>query len=540
VTVAGLAAAFGSGAMTNSIEELEYTDVILAIGTNTTENHPVIGMKVKRAVRQHGTKLIVIDPREIDLVKYADIWLRHKPGTDVAVLNGLMNIIIAEGLYAKEYVADRTEGFDFLKAAVEKYTPEYVEKISGVPAEDLKKAARMYAKANRASILYAMGITQHISGTDNVKSTANLSMLCGNVGIEGGGVNPLRGQNNVQGACDMGGLPDVFPAYQQVANEDARKKFETIWNATLSGKPGLTIVEIMNAAGRGDIKAIYIMGENPLLSDPDLHHVQESLKKLDFLIVQDIFMTETAQLADVVLPSASFAEKDGTFTNTERRVQRIRKVVNPPGEARPDWKIIAGISTQMGYSMNYSSAKEIFEEMAGVTPSYAGITYKRIEKEGIQWPCPTPEHNGTKFLHKDKFSRGRGLFHAIEYIPPAEVTDKEYPFILSTGRVLYHYHTGTMTRRSLGTSELCPESLVELNPADAAKFGISDGQMVKVTSRRGSVKAKTRVTEKSPQGTIFMNFHFAEAAVNLLTNPVLDPIGKIPEYKVCAVKLEAA
>ena len=540
MTVAGLAAAFGSGAMTNSIEELEYTDVILAIGTNTTENHPVIGMKVKRAVRQHGTKLIVIDPREIDLVKYADIWLRQKPGTDVAVLNGLMNIIIAEDLYAKEYVADRTEGFDSLKAAVEKYTPEYVEKISGVPAEDLKKAARMYAKANRASILYAMGITQHISGTDNVKSTANLSMLCGNVGIEGGGVNPLRGQNNVQGACDMGGLPDVFPAYQQVANEDARKKFETVWNATLSGKPGLTIVEIMNAAGRGDIKAIYIMGENPLLSDPDLHHVQESLKKLDFLIVQDIFMTETAQLADVVLPSASFAEKDGTFTNTERRVQRIRKVVNPPGEARPDWKIIAGISTQMGYSMNYSSAKEIFEEMASVTPSYAGITYKRIEKEGIQWPCPTPEHNGTKFLHKDKFSRGRGLFHAIEYIPPAEVTDKEYPFILSTGRVLYHYHTGTMTRRSLGTSELCPESLVELNPADAAKFGISDGQMVKVTSRRGSVKAKTRVTEKSPQGTIFMNFHFAEAAVNLLTNPVLDPIGKIPEYKVCAVKLEAA
>ncbi len=540
MTVAGLAAAFGSGAMTNSIEELEYTDVILAIGTNTTENHPVIGMKVKRAVRQHGTKLIVIDPREIDLVKYADIWLRQKPGTDVAVLNGLMNIIIAEDLYAKEYVADRTEGFDSLKAAVEKYTPEYVEKISGVPAEDLKKAARMYAKANRASILYAMGITQHISGTDNVKSTANLSMLCGNVGIEGGGVNPLRGQNNVQGACDMGGLPDVFPAYQQVANEDARKKFETVWNATLSGKPGLTIVEIMNAAGRGDIKAIYIMGENPLLSDPDLHHVQESLKKLDFLIVQDIFMTETAQLADVVLPSASFAEKDGTFTNTERRVQRIRKVVNPPGETRPDWKIIAGISTQMGYSMNYSSAKEIFEEMAGVTPSYAGITYKRIEKEGIQWPCPTPEHNGTKFLHKDKFSRGRGLFHAIEYIPPAEVTDKEYPFILSTGRVLYHYHTGTMTRRSLGTSELCPESLVELNPADAAKFGISDGQMVKVTSRRGSVKAKTRVTEKSPQGTIFMNFHFAEAAVNLLTNPVLDPIGKIPEYKVCAVKLEAA
>jgi len=538
--VAGLAAAFGSGAMTNSIAELEFTELILATGTNTTENHPVIATKIKRAVRKNGTKLIVIDPREIDLVKYADIWLRQKPGTDVAVFNGLINVIIAEGLYAKEYVTERTEGFDALKAVVAKYTPAYVEKISGVPAENLKKAARMYANANRASIIYAMGLTQHISGTDNVKSTANLSMLCGNIGIEGGGVNPLRGQNNVQGACDMGGLPNVFPAYQQVANEDAKKKFEAAWKSVLSPKPGLTLVEIMNAAGKGNIKALYIMGENPLLSDPDLHHVQESLKKLDILIVQDIFMTETAKVADVVLPSASFAEKDGTFTNTERRVQRIRKVINPPGEAKADWEIIAGISNAMGYPMNYSSANEIFEEIATVTPSYGGITYKRIEKEGIQWPCPTSEHNGTKFLHKDKFTRGLGLFHAVEYIPPSEITDKEYPFILSTGRVLYHYHTGTMTRRSYGPSELCPESLVELNPADADKFDISDGQMIKVTSRRGSVNAKARITEKSPQGTIFMNFHFAEAAVNLLTNPVLDPIGKIPEYKVCAVKLEAA
>ena len=538
--MAGLVVSFGSGAMTNSIDELEYTDLILATGTNTTKNHPVIGMKVKRAVKQHGTKLIVIDPREIDLVKYADIWLRQKPGTDVAVFNGLMNVIIAEGLHAKEYIAERTEGFDALKAAVTKYTPEYVEKISGVPEEDLKKAARLYAKANKASIIYAMGITQHISGTDNVKSTANLAMLCGNIGLEGGGVNPLRGQNNVQGACDMGGLPNVFPAYQQVANKDARKKFETAWGATLSGKPGLTIVEIMNAAGRGDIKAIYIMGENPLISDPDLHHVKKELQKLDLLVVQDIFLTETAALADVVLPSASFAEKDGTFTNTERRVQRIRKVVNAPGEAKPDWEIIAGISTKMGYLMNYSSVKEIFEEIAKVTPSYAGISYERIEKEGIQWPCPTPEHQGTKFLHKEKFSRGLGLFHAIEYIPPAELPDKEYPLILSTGRVLYHYHTGTMTRRAVGPNERCPESLIEIHPADAVKFGVNDGQMVKVTSRRGTVEAKAQITQKSPQGTIFMNFHFAEAAVNLLTNSVLDPIGKIPEYKVCAVKLEAA
>ena len=526
--------------MTNSIDELEFTDLILATGTNTTENHPVIGMKVKRAVRQQGTKLIVIDPREIDLVKYADIWLRQNPGTDVAVFNGLMNVIISENLQDAEYVSKRTEGFEALKAVVEKYTPEYVEKISGVPAEDLKKAARLYAKAKRASIIYAMGLTQHISGTDNVKTVANLSMLCGNVGIEGGGINPLRGQNNVQGACDMGGLPNVFPAYQQVANEEARKNFEKAWKAELSAKPGLTVVEIINAADQGNIKGLYVMGENPLLSDPDLHHAQEALKKLDLLVVQDIFLTETAQLADVVLPSASFAEKDGTFTNTERRVQRIRKVVEAPGEAKPDWEIISKISSKMSYPMNYASAQEIFEEVTKVTPSYAGITYQRLEKEGLQWPCPTPDHQGTRFLHKDRFSRGLGLFHAIEFIPPAELPDKEYPLILSTGRVLYHYHTGTMTMRAKGPIERYPESLVEINPIDADQLGIAEAQRVKVTSRRGAVEAKAQITPKSPQGTIFMNFHFANSPVNMLTNSALDPIGKIPEYKFCAVKLEAA
>ena len=538
--MAGLAATFGSGAMTNSIDEIEFTDLILATGTNTTENHPVIGMKIKRAVRQHGAKLIVIDPREIDLVKYADIWLRQKPGTDVAVFNGLMNVIIAENLYAKEYVAERTEGFEALKAMVERYTPEYVEEISGIPAEDLKKAARMYAQAQRAAILYAMGITQHISGTDNVKSTANLSMLCGNVGIEGGGVNPLRGQNNVQGACDMGGLPNVYPAYQQVASEDVRKKFEAAWGVNLSSKPGLTLMEMMAAAGSGAIKAIYVMGENPLLSDPDLQHVKKELQKLDLMIVQDIFLTETAQLADVVLPVTSFAEKEGTFSNTERRVQRVRKAIEPPGEAKTDWEVICAISNKIGYPMNYSSAKEIFEEVVKVTPSYAGISYERLEKQGIQWPCPTLDHPGTKFLHKDKFSRGLGLFTAIEFIPPSELPDKEYPFLLSTGRVLYHYHTGTMTTRAQGLSERYPESLVEVNPADADKLGITEGAKVKVTSRRGAVEAKASITKKSAPGTIFMNFHFAGTAVNLLTNPALDPVGKIPEYKVCAVKVEAA
>ena len=540
MTVAGLAAAFGSGAMTNSIEEIEFTDVILAMGTNTTENHPVLSSRIKRAVRQRGAKLIVIDPREIDLVKYATLWLRQKPGTDVAVLNGMMNIIITEGIYAKEYVENRTEGFEALKKTVAAYTPKHVEKISGVPAEDLKAAARLYAKANKASILYAMGMTQHITGTDNVKSCANISMLCGKIGIEGGGVNPLRGQNNVQGACDMGALPTVFPAYQPVANDETRAKFEKAWGAALPAKPGKTIVEIMDGAHKGEIKALYIMGENPMISDPDLTHVEASLKHLDLLIVQDIFLTETARLADVVLPSACFAEKDGTFTNTERRVQRVRKAVPAPGQAKADWEIIAGISAKMGYPMNYASAAEIMAEINAVAPSYAGITYERLEKEGIQWPCPNTGHPGTRFLHKDRFSRGRGLFHAIEYIPPAEQTDDEYPIILSTGRVLYHYHTGTMTRLSQGSMERCPESLVEINPRDAEKLGIEDGQTVKVTSRRGTLQAKAKITTRSDRGTIFMNFHFHEAAVNFLTNPALDPIGKIPEYKICAVRVEAA
>jgi predicted molibdopterin-dependent oxidoreductase YjgC len=365
-------------------------------------------------------------------------------------------------------------------------------------------------------------------------------MLCGNVGIEGGGVNPLRGQNNVQGACDMGGLPNVYPAYQQVVSEDAQKKFEAAWGAKLSSKPGLTLMEMMAAAGSGAIKALYIMGENPLLSDPDLQHVKKELQKLDLMIVQDIFLTETAQLADVVLPVTSFAEKEGTFSNTERRVQRVRKAIEPPGEAKTDWEVICAISNKIGYPMNYSSAQEIFEEVVKVTPSYAGISYERLEKQGIQWPCPTPDHPGTKFLHKDKFSRGLGLFTAIEFIPPSELPDKEYPFLLSTGRVLYHYHTGTMTTRAQGLSERYPESLVEVNPVDADKLGIVEGATVKVTSRRGAVEAKASITKKSAPGTIFMNFHFAGTAVNLLTNPALDPVGKIPEYKVCAVKVEAA
>lgn len=538
--MAGLAAAFGSGAMTNSIDELEYTNVMLAIGTNTTENHPVISSKVKRAVRLRGAKLIVADPRKIDLVKYATIWLRQKPGTDVALLNGMMNVIIAEGLYAKEYVDTRTEGFEALKNVVEKFTPKYSEKITGVPAEDIKAAARLYAGAGKAAILYTMGITQHVTGTDNVKSCANLAMLCGYVGIEGGGVDPLRGQNNVQGACDMGALPVVFTGYQPVANDESRAKFEKAWGVTLPPKPGLTIVETLNAAHEGKVKALYVCGENPMLSDPDLTHAKEALNHLDLLVVQDILLSETAQLAHVVLPAACFAEKDGTFSNTERRVQRVRKAVDAPGQAKPDWEIISELSTKMGYPMKYAAPEYIMKEINLLTPSYAGITYGRLEKEGIQWPCPNTDHLGTKFLHKDRFSRGLGLFHAIDYIPPAEVPDAQYPFVMTTGRVLYQYHTGTMSRLSKGITQRCPESLVEINPGDAKKLGIKEGQLTKVSSRRGIVQAKAQVTERVPKGTVFMNFHFKEAAVNLLTNPALDPICKIPEYKACAVKVEAA
>jgi len=538
--VAGLAAAFGSGAMTNSIDEIEFADVILATGTNTTENHPIVGMYVKRAVRKRGAKLIVIEPREIPLVKYSTLFLRQKPGTDVAWINGMMNVIIAEGLYAKEYVEKRTEGFEEVRKVVTKYTPEYVESITGIPAEQLKAAARLYATAPKATILYAMGITQHRTGTDNVKSLANLAMLCGKVGIESSGINPLRGQNNVQGACDMGCLPNVYPAYQNVGADDARAKFENAWGVKLPAKPGLTVIDMSRAADEGTLKALYCMGENMLLSDPDLHHLEKALRKLELFVVQDIFRTETAEFAHVVLPTACFAEKGGTFTNTERRVQRVRKAVEPPGQARTDWEIIADLSTRVGYPMKYAKPREIWTEIRQVTPSYAGITYERIGRQGLQWPCPNTDHPGTKYLHKDRFTRGLGLFTPIDFIPPAEMPDKDYPLYLTTGRVLYQYHTGTMTRRARGCNERYPESLVEIHPNDAAKYGITDGRTVRVASRRGAVEAKASLTERSPEGTVFMSFHFNEARVNLITNPAFDPVCKIPEYKVCACKIEAA
>ena len=451
----------------------------------------------------------------------------------------MMHVIIQENLYDESYVTSRTVGLDDLKKAVEKYTPEYVEGITGIPKEELLGAARLYAGAESASILYAMGITQHITGVDNVKSLANLAMLCGNVGVPGGGVNPLRGQNNVQGACDLGALPNVFSGYQSVSDPAVRERMARAWNVEgLPESPGLTLTEMVMKAGEGKIKALYIIGENPLVSDPDLNHAEKALTNLDFLVVQDIFLSDTAGLADVVLPSASFAEKDGTFTNTERKVQRVRKAIDPPGKARQDWEIICDLSSRMGYPMAYRNSKAIMEEISRVTPSYGGITFSRLEKKDIHWPCPTKEHLGTPRLHVDKFTRGLGLFHPIDYIPPAELPDKAYPLFLTTGRLLYHYHTGTMTMKSEGLNDLVPECFVEISSEDAHNYEIKEGDLLKVSSRRGEIKAKAKISEQAIKGTIFIPFHFAKAAANRLTNAALDPIAKIPELKVCAVKIE--
>jgi formate dehydrogenase alpha subunit len=528
--------------MTNSIAELEEADCLLVTGSNTSESHPVIATRIKRAAVLKNKSLIVIDPRRLRLVRYATVWLRQRPGTDIAVINGLMHVIIREGLEDQAYIDQRTENFAALKEMVARYTPEYVESLSGVPAGDLVKAARLYAAAPKAVIVYAMGITQHTTGTDNVKSVANLAMLCGNVGIRGGGVDPLRGQNNVQGACDMGGLPNVFSGYRPVTEPAHRWKMESVWGVrNLPDWVGMTMTEMMPAIMEGKLKAMYIIGENPVVSEPEAAQAGSPLEHLDFLVVQDIFLTETGKLADVVLPASSFAEKDGTFTNTERRVVRVRQAIPPVGDSRPDWQIICELSRRLGYPMDYASPEEIFEEIRHVTHSYAGITYGRLEAEGgLQWPCPHHDHPGTQYLHKDRFARGKGQFFPIEHREPAELTDEEFPLILTTGRVLYQYHTGTMSRRAPGLVEKAPECRVEIAARDAQTYGIGDRDMVRVSSRRGQLTARALVSTKAFPGTIFIPFHYYEAAVNKLTIAALDPVSKIPEYKVCAVKIEKA
>lgn len=535
--MAGLATVFGSGAMTNSIPEIENHDVIFVIGSNTTETHPIIGLKMKKAVRR-GAELIVADPRKIDLVRFSHLWLQHRPGTDIALLNAIMHVILKKDLIDKKFIEERTEGFESFRESLSKYTPEEGERITGVPKEDIIKAALCYGNAVRPGIYYTMGITQHTHGTENVYSIANLALMTGNLGRESTGVNPLRGQNNVQGATDMGCIPDFYPGYQKIAIPGVRQKFQMVWGVKLPDKTGLTATEMPGAALAGRLKALYIMGENPVMSDPDMNHTIKALKKLDLLIVQDIFMTETAELADVVLPAACFAEKDGTFTNTARMVQRIRKAVDPPGEAKEDSLIITELAGRFGYKMAYDSIEHVFHEAGELWPALAGITYRRLAKSGIQWPCPTLDHPGTPYLFKGGFPRGKAAFTVVGYRPSEELTDEDYPFLLSTGRQLLQYHTGSMTRRIGAINKVSPCAYIEIHPDDANRLSVHEGDTVKVSSKRGSIDVKVLISVRPSKGVVFIPFHYREAAANVLTNTALDPISKIPELKVCAVKIE--
>lgn len=524
--------------MTNSIAEIEDAACIFVIGSNTLSCHPLVARRIIRA-REKGARLIVADPRTIHLSRFADVAVQHRSGTDVALLNGMMHIIIRNGLHAERYIEERTEGFEELRAVVESYTPERVRDITGVGARDLERMSMLYAQNRPGALLYAMGITQHTTGVDNVKSCCNLAMLCGNVGVASGGVNPLRGQNNVQGACDMGGLPNVFPGYQPVTSPQAMEKFSAAWGKTLPGRPGYTITEMVSAMQEGKLKALYVIGENPKLSDPDLNHLGDSLKQLELLVVQDIFLSETAQAAHVVLPAASAAEKDGTFTNTERRCMRINKAIEPVGNALPDWDIISRLSAAMGYEMSYANAEEIFREMAALVPSYGGMSYERLGISGLMWPCPTKDHPGTPYLHKEKFIRGKGQFHAIEHREPAETPDEEYPFFLNTGRMFAHYHTGTMTRVSPHIDVQQPGGYVDIHPLDAERLGVKEGDLLLITSRRGQVEAPARLRSGLQPGTVFIPMHFGENPANVLTSAEAhDPAVKIPEFKVSAVRVE--
>jgi formate dehydrogenase major subunit len=537
--VAGLAASFGSGAMTNDIAGIAAADVILIIGSDTSAAHPVIASQIKQAVRRGTTKLIVLDPKRIAMADYAAIYAAHRPGSDVAVINCLMGEIIRNGWHDAAYIQQRVDGFEELQTEVLQnvYTPEEVARLSGVEADVLRTIAKLFGTAPTAAVFYAMGITQHTTGRDNVWSLANLQMLCGNVGKVGGGVNPLRGQSNVQGACDMGGLPDVYPGYQKVADDAARQRFETAWDCTLGVAPGLTLPEMIDAAAEGSMHALYVMGENPVLSDPDQSHVLQALGNLDLLIVQDIFLSETAQLADVVLPAALFAEKNGHVTNTERRVQRLTKALDPPGAARADWQIIQSIAIAMGAQWHYRHVEEITQELCAVTPQYAGITWQRVGRMGLQWPCPDQTHPGTAILHQERFARGRGRMKAIAFAPPAELPDEDYPLMLTTGRVLQQFHTGTMTRKTQGLNNLAGP-MVMISGTDAEKLGIGNSQVVSVSTRRGSITAPAFVTKRIAPGVVYLPFHYAESPANKLTNPVLDPVAKIPEYKVCAARID--
>lgn len=520
--------------MTNSIKEIPHSKVIFVIGSNATEAHPVIGSKIKQAVR-NGCRLIVADPRKIELTNFAEIWMRLRPGTDITLINGLMHIILEKGWEDRDFIEQRTAGFENLRELLREYTPEYVSRVTGVPTEQLYQAAEIYGNSEKAQIFYTLGITEHTTGTDNVMSLANLAMLTGNIGKENSGVNPLRGQNNVQGACDMGALPNFYPGYQRVSDSKTQKKFEKAWGVSLNPNPGYMIPDMFQASLEGKLKGMYIMGEDPVLTDADANHVRKGLEALDFLVVQDLFLTETAKLADVVLPGASFAEKTGTFTNTERRVQMVNKAIDPLGQAKADWRIICDLAGRMGYHFIYKSTAQIMQEIASLTPQYCGITHERLGTRGMQWPVLGEDHYGTPILHQERFTRGKGLFMPIEARKSAELPDPEYPFLLSTGRKLGHYNI--TTRNSPALEVHSSEELAELNPQDARQLNIEDGEKVAVSSRRGTLETKVKLTDRVPPGMVFMTFHYKESPVNVLTNGACDKVAGTYEYKVCAVQI---
>lgn len=536
-TVTGLMETLGSGAMTNGLSCFEETELIFVIGSNTTEQHPLIGSRILQAV-QRGAELIVADSRRIRLSRHADLHLRHQNGSDVALLNGMMRQILQDRLEDRAFIAERTENFAALQQSLELFTPEYVAKSTGLLSDQIVSAARLFAKADRAMIVYAMGITQHSHGVDNVRAVSNLALLTGNLGRPGSGINPLRGQNNVQGACDMGALPDVYSGYQKVAEPAVRQKFSSAWGVPLPERPGLMSTHAIEAAAAGKVRGMLILGENPMLSDANQQLVKTALGQLEFLAVIDIFPTETAQLADVVLPAACYAERDGTFTSTERRIQLGRKAVEPPGEARADWQILCELLQRHGLKSDYAEPAEIMAEIATLTPIYGGIAYPRLQKNGLQWPCPDYQHPGTPILHQQQCSRGKGRFSPVAYRPPKELPDEKYPFLLNTGRTCFHWHTGSMTRRSHLLDREERSAFVEIHPDDAKILTISARQSVRISSRRGSIVAAARLTERVPPGQVFIPFHFAEGAANALTNNVLDPESGIPEFKVCAVQVE--
>jgi formate dehydrogenase major subunit/formate dehydrogenase alpha subunit len=514
-------------------------ETLFLFGSNPTEAHPIVSIHLKKALRR-GAKLVVGDPRRTWMARRADVWLNLRPGTNIALMNGLAHVILKNGWENKEFISKRTESFDEFREHVLKHYPlSKVSRITGVAKEKIVEAARLYSEAEKAMIVYGLGVTEHRTGTENAMAIANLALTCGHIGRPSTGIMALRGQNNVQGASDLGPAPNILPGYQSVTDAAVRAKFEKAWGVPISPKVGLKSVEMLDKACEKKFKGIYILGEDPAQTDPNSHEVRRALKSLEFLVVQDIFHTETTKYADVILPGASFAEKDGTFTNGERRIQRVRKAIEPVA-GMAEWQVITRLANLMGYPMKYEHPSEIMDEIAGLTPIYGGISYERLERESLQWPCPTKDHPGTKTMYTDLFARPGGLarFVALDHKDSGEMPDREYPYALVTGRVREHYNNGSMTRRVKGIMELVPEERLEISHDDAARDGIEDEDWLEVSSRRGKIKVRARVTDRVQSGTVFMTFHFPEALSNFLTSEHRDPIAGTPEYKSCAVKIK--